>query len=349
MNVRRYDGNPVLTPLTVKASREDFEVVCTFNAGVTTAGNETLMMVRTAERPRQEKGWVAFPAFNADRAEIEVRRLRRDDPNLDLADPRVLRYKGDGFLTSISHQRLARSRDGLSFTADSQPVIAAQNHYESFGTEDSRITRIGGKYFITYVGVSPLGVSTCLAVTKDFKQFERMGMIFCPDNRDVVLFPEKLNGMYAAYHRPAPRHLGSPGMWLAYSPDLVHWGRHAHVIEPRRGAWDSGRVGGGAPPIKTEKGWLSIYHGATPDDWYSLGALLTDLEQPQRVLARSRLPLLKPEAKYEMEGFYGHVVFTCGTTLDGDRLRIYYGGADTVMAVAELSLQELLDDLQRNN
>lgn len=345
MKVTRYEGNPVITPADVKPSREDFNVVCTFNAGITQFGDETLMLIRTAEQPQQEKGWMAYPIFNADTGETDVKRIARDDPDLDLTDPRVSHYKNEAYLTSISHLRLARSADGLHFTADDLPAIRPQMYYEAFGVEDPRITLIDGKYYIDYVGVSPHGVTTCLTATEDFVSFERMGVMFCPANRDVVIFPEKIKGKYAAYHRPAPRDFGLLAIWLAYSPDLIHWGGHCSVAGPRPDMWDSFRVGGGAPPLKTDRGWLSIYHAATFDDWYFLGALLTDLDEPGKIIARSEKPLMGPEADYEMHGFYGHVVFTCGTTLDGDRLRIYYGAADTVMAAAELSLGELLDNL----
>ena len=345
MKVTRFAGNPIVTPASMPPSRPDFEVVCTFNAGAIRCRKETLMLVRVAERPKQEAGCVSFPVLNPDTKEIEVRRLSRNDPEVDLSDPRAIRHKNTIYLTSISHLRIARSSDGLHFTADPQPAIKPQEWYEAFGTEDARIQRVGGKYYINYSGVSGLGITTGLIATKDFRSFERLGVIFCPDNRDVVVFPEKVNGKYACYHRPAPKHLGTPDMWLAYSSNMIYWGDHRHVISPRPGAWDSGRVGGGAPPFKTDRGWLSIYHGATPDDWYCLGALLTDLDQPHKVIARSAQPLLRPEADYELKGFYGHVVFTCGATLDGDLIRIYYGGADTVMAVAELSLGELLAEL----
>ena len=346
MKVTRYSGNPLITPAGVAPSRADFEVVCTFNAGAARFKKETLMLVRVAERPRQEAGWVSFPLLDPDTREIEVRRIAKADPDLDLTDPRVYRYKGAAYLSSISHLRLARSTDGLHFTPEPQPAIKPQEWYEAFGTEDARITRIGRTYYINYSGISSKGITTGLATTVDFKTYCRLGIIFCPDNRDVVFFPEKVNGKYACYHRPAPKHLGTPDVWFAASPNMLHWGEHQHVISPRPDAWDSGRVGGGAPPFKTDRGWLSIYHGATPDDWYCLGALLADLDQPWKVIARSAQPLLKPETDYELHGFYGHVVFTCGATLDGDLIRIYYGAADTVMAVAEVSLSELLSDLK---
>ena len=345
MKITRCESNPLVTPADVKPSRDDFEVLCAFNAGVARFGDETLMLIRTAERPIQEEGWVSVPALDVETGEIRAHRIAKDDPDADFADPRVVYHKHGFYLSSISHIRIARSTDGLHFSVDDEPAIGPQTCYETFGIEDPRVTHIDGKYYIDYASVSEHGVSTSLAVTEDFVSFERMGVMFCPSNRDVVIFPEKINGRYAAYHRPAPLDIGTLNMWLAWSPDLIHWGGHENVIGPRPGLWDSHRVGAGAPPLKTERGWLSIYHGATPDDWYHLGALLADLDEPGKIIARSEEALLSPEAEYELHGFYGHVVFTCGTTLDGDRLRIYYGAADTVMAAAEVSLSELLDDL----
>ena len=212
MKVTRYSGNPLITPAGVAPSRADFEVVCTFNAGAARFKKETLMLVRVAERPRQEAGWVSFPLLDPDTREIEVRRIAKADPGLDLTDPRVYRYKGAAYLSSISHLRLARSTDGLHFTPEPQPAIKPQEWYEAFGTEDARITRIGRTYYINYSGISSKGITTGLATTVDFKTYSRLGIIFCPDNRDVVFFPEKVNGKYACYHRPAPKHLGTPDM-----------------------------------------------------------------------------------------------------------------------------------------
>ena len=342
MKVTRFSGNPIITPADVPPSQPDFEVICTFNAGATVFRKQTLLMVRVAERPRQEEGWVSFPVLNAETREIEVHRIAKNDPGLDTSDPRVFRYKGAACLSSISSLRLARSSDGFHFTIDPQPAIRPQEPYEAFGTEDARITRIGRTYYINYSAISSVGITTGLITTTDFDSYQRHGIIFCPDNRDVVFFPEKVNGKYACYHRPAPKHLGTPDIWFANSPDMIHWGEHRHVIGARADAWDSGRVGGGAPPFKTDRGWLSIYHGATPDDWYCLGAMLADLDQPHRIIARTPQPILKPETDYELNGFYGHVVFTCGATLAGDTIRVYYGAADTVMAVAELDFNELL-------
>ncbi|GGH86343.1 putative GH43/DUF377 family glycosyl hydrolase [Pullulanibacillus pueri] len=181
--------------------------------------------------------------------------------------------------------------------------------------------------------------------TKDFKTVERKGMIFAPENKDVLIFPEKINGKYYALHRPVPKSVGGPEVWIAESTNLVHWGNHKHLLGLRESMWDNGRIGGGAVPIKTDKGWLELYHGADKDHRYCMGAVLLDLNDPTKVIARSNQPILEPEADYEVEGFFGNVVFSCGALLEGDKVKIYYGVADTSMAGAELSLQDILDTL----
>jgi predicted GH43/DUF377 family glycosyl hydrolase len=250
----------------------------------------------------------------------------------------------------MSHFRVARSTDGIHFDVEGLPAMIAANVYESFGVEDPRITQIEGTYWITYSAVSHYGIGTALASTTDFKAFKRHGIIFSPPNRNVTLFPEKIDGRYVALHRPMPEGLGQHSIWTASSSDLISWGNHRIVATPRPGSWDDSKVGGGAAPFRVqfgrEDGWLAIYHGVTGEPpTYRLGALLLDRHDPSRVRGRSREPILEPEAPYEREGFFGKVVFTCGALNAGDLVRIYYGAADDVMAVADLSLKEILSGL----
>jgi len=185
---------------------------------------------------------------------------------------------------------------------------------ESFGIEDPRITRIGDTYWINYTAVSPLGIATALASTADFRSFTRHGIIFSPNNRDVTIFPEKIGGRYVALHRPMPEGIGEPAMWSASSPDMVAWGNHQFVASARPGSWDDAKIGGGAVPFRVKDGWLAVYHGVrkSPTE-YALGALLLDANDPSRVIARSREPILGPQLPYEREGFFGGVVFTSGS------------------------------------
>ena len=174
-------------------------------------------------------------------------------------------------------------------------------------------------------------------------------MIFPPNNKDCALFAAKVGGQYLALHRPSLPGTGVNHIWLSRSPDLLHWGEHVCIAQTRPGKWDCGRIGAGDAPIRTPEGWLEIYHGADEHSRYCLGALLLDLDDPTRVLARSDEPLMEPLRDYERQGFYGNVVFTSGTILAdyGDTLSIYYSAADTVVCLATVSCQEILRTLAR--
>lgn len=344
----RFDNNPLITPKDVKASRPDFEVVCVFNAGAIRFGKEVLLLLRVAERPRPQPGEVVAPVLHPDDPSrgIQVLRVRKGDPDLKEIDSRVFKYKGSTYLTSISHLRLARSPDGRNFTVSETPALAPARREEEFGVEDPRITQIGDRYYINYSAISRMGISTGLAATVDFKTYERMGIIFVPDNRDVTIFPEKVGGLYVCYHRPVSGMFGRADMWLASSPDLLRWGDHKFVAGTRPGMWDCWRIGGGAVPFKTPRGWLEIYHGVDATQRYCLGAMLADLDRPERVIARSAGPILSPEAPYEREGFFGNVVFTCGSVTEPDgRVIVYYGAADQCIAAAETTVDDLLAGL----
>ena len=223
---------------------------------------------------------------------------------------------------------------------------------EEYGVEDPRITYIDGRYWITYVAVSCHGAATALASTTDFRTFQRHGIIFHPENKDVVLFPEKIGGAYFALNRPRVRtEFSRPEIWIARSPDLIHWGAHQHV-DTGGGDWQSGRVGAGAPPFRVPGGWLEIFHGnrhptqpAEVGTYYG-GALLLDADDPARVLRRTPEPFLVPEMDFEVNGFVPDVVFPTGVVQEGDTLLVYYGAADTSTAVAEFSQRELLGVLK---
>lgn len=347
MKIERYPENPLITPADVPPSRPDFEVMCVFNAGVAKYGDETILLMRVAERVQSKAEVPRVPILNCDGGApcVEICEFDSSDPAIDSTDPRVISTPEGVFLTSLSHLRIARSRDGRRFTVDPAPTLFPDRPSEAYGLEDPRITEIDGAYYVAYKSVSPDGICTSLAVTRDFVNFEKRGIIFCPENLDVCIFPEKANGRYVALHRPVPRFFGAPNMWVAYSSDLLSWGDHHFLMGVEGGAWDSGRIGGGAIPVKTEHGWLEIYHGATPEDRYCLGAVLLDLDEPHKIIARGREPILLPEAPYETRGFVPNVVFTCGGLVDGDRLSLYYGAADNVIAGADMSIREILAGL----
>ncbi|WP_219834081.1 glycoside hydrolase family 130 protein [Paenibacillus sp. R14(2021)] len=351
MNIYRYEQNPLVTPADVKPHRDDFEVIGAFNAGIAEYNGEVIMLLRVAERPiSPDPEVVLAPVYNVETSELELIPIRKDDERYDLSDPRVIILKEHApafeYLTSLSYLRIARSSDGHHFTIDEKPFLYPSQTLETFGIEDPRITQIGDTYYIYYSAVSPVGIGESLVSTKDFVHTTYHGMIFGPDNKDVLIFPERVNGKYYALHRPTTKSVGRPEMWIAESDNLLYWGNHKHLIGLRDGMWDSGRLGGGAVPFRTERGWLELYHGATKDHRYCMGAVLLDLNDPSKVIARSVKPVMEPEADYEVNGFFGGVVFSCGVLVDGDRVRMYYGAADTSMACAELSLQEILDSLE---
>jgi predicted GH43/DUF377 family glycosyl hydrolase len=347
MTVRRAPQNPILTPAMITPSQRDLRVVGVFNPAAIRVGDEVVLLVRVAEAPHEgASGEVLAPVFDARSGRLEIRRWAAGTPGLDTTDPRVIVHEGRSWLTSISHLRVARSRDGISFEVEETPAMQAESELESFGVEDARITQLDGRYWINYTAVSPYGIATALASTTDFRTFERHGIIFPPNNRDVTIFPERIGGRVAALHRPMPETIGEPAIWYASSPDMLDWGDHRFVAGSRPGGWDGAKIGGGAVPFRTDDGWLAVYHGVreSPTE-YALGALLLAADDPSVVLARSRSPILAPESPYERKGFFDGVVFTCGLVGEGDGVRVYYGAADGVTAVADLSLPDIMSDL----
>lgn len=350
-SAQRASANPILTPAMVASSRPDFQVVGVFNPGVVRVGDETVLLLRVAEAPRDiPADEVAAPIYDDASRRLVIRTWKKNMPGMGTSDSRVVTVGDDTFLTSISHLRLARSQDGIAFRVDPAPALAPAHTLEAFGVEDARVTVIDGTYWVNYTAVSSAGIATALASSTDLRTFERWGIIFAPPNRDVAIFPEKIGGRFAALHRPMPHGIGRPAIWLASSPDLLSWGDHRLVAAARPGQWDDLKVGGGAVPFRVNVGgrdaWLAVYHGVTASPLtYALGALLLDANDPSRVLGRSRAPIFAPETAYEREGFFANVVFTCGLIAEGDRVRIYYGAADGVTCVADLSLAAILAGL----
>jgi predicted GH43/DUF377 family glycosyl hydrolase len=213
---------------------------------------------------------------------------------------------------------------------------------EKYGCEDARVTCIEGNYTINFTIVSGDSWSTALAVTKDFRSLERRGIIFHPENKDVAIFPEKVNGKYLALHRPNNSGFGKASIWYSESPDLLHWGNHKCIVRPRDNQWESMKIGGGAPPIKTPEGWLIIYHGKGDNSRYSLFCLLLDLNDPSRVVRRAQTPLLTPTEKFETEGFFGNVVFSNGMVAKDGKIYLYYGASDESVGLAITDVDYLL-------
>jgi len=348
--IKRLVNKCIITPNDIIPSQEHFEVIGTFNSGVIRHGDMSYFLIRVAERPREKKGG-QIPLPRAENGKIVIDWRKEDE--VSILDERIVKSKQSGFLrlTNISHLRLAKSRDGINIDSIGEvPTIFPEGPHEEFGVEDARITFINDKFYITYIGVSRHGIVTTLASTKDFASFERYGIILPTENKDVVLFPAKIRDNYVAFHRPLSGNpFGPPEMWLTYSPDLIHWGQHRYIGIGSGSDWDSMKVGAGAPPIKTEEGWLEIYHGsykAHETDMvgvYCAGAALFDLDEPHKLIAKAKEPILIPEMEYERQGFLSNIVFPTGAVVQGDDLLIYYGAADTYTAVTKLSLQDVLD------
>lgn len=352
INITRCEQNPLISPSDVKPSREDFQVDGVFNCGVTKYKDEVILLCRVAESVKiEDENTIQIPIVSNTNGkdEIEVVKIKKDEnPQYDYSDTRSLwsiDAKGArkiSYLTSLSHIRLARSKDGINFVIDEKPFIFPNAEEESWGMEDPRVTYIDGEYYINYTSVTPNGAATSLISTTDFETYTRHGIIFAPENKDVTIFPEKIGDKYVAFNRPVPCAIGNPDMWIAESPDLVHWGKQKHFCGVAGDdSWENGRIGGGAVPFKTDKGWVKIYHAADKDNRYCLGVFLLDSEDPSKVIAKTKQPILEPDAVYEKEGFFGNVVFTCGCLLEGDTVVIYYGAADDKICRADVKLEEI--------
>ena len=340
---RRFPENPLLRPADVTPSGPGLKVECLLNPGVFRHDGKICLLVRVAERPEPATGRVRIPYLKD--GKVRVLDVAKDDPELNTSDPREYKYRGEGYLSTVSHLRLFTSTDGRRFT-DAGLQIHGRGPRETFGIEDCRVsTMADGSYVLTYTAVSADGYGVGLKVTRDWRTFEDFGLVISPSNKDAAVFEEKVGGEYVCLHRPSGVIVGGHFIWLAHSPDLRHWGSHECIARTRPGSWDSSRVGGGAAPIRTPRGWLAIYHGADAASRYCLGALLLDLNEPSRVLARSSTPIMEPLEDYEQKGFFGQVVFTNGHLVDGDRLTIYYGASDSVICGAEFSLEEIMRTL----
>jgi predicted GH43/DUF377 family glycosyl hydrolase len=251
-----------------------------------------------------------------------------------------------------SHLCAARSKNGIDgWVIDDEPTLEPDpEHYpeELWGIEDCRITLVPelGKYVVTYTAYGKGGPGVALATTKDFRTFERLGLVMQPDDKDAALLPRRIDGSFALIHRPVTD--SGAHAWISYSPDLVSWGGHTLLLPARKGGWwDANKVGLSPPLIETPRGWLMIYHGVrntAAGCIYRLGLALLAKDAPEQVLLRGDSWIFGPEAPYELQGDVGHVAFPCGTTVgdDGDTLNVYYGAADTSIALATGSITQML-------
>ncbi|RMF96969.1 MAG: glycosidase [Candidatus Schekmanbacteria bacterium] len=270
----------------------------------------------------------------------------------------VIKKDGKYIMLFRSHLRNGRSiigkaesEDGFNFQADDKPFLTPSKEepfsvYEEYGVEDPRLCEIEGIYYITYSAYSRHGVRIGLAKTEDFNNIERIAFITECDYRNVVLFPEKIDGLYYRLDRPHSE-ISPWSIWISSSPDLIHWGNSEIIIKPQNYHWDEMKVGPGATPIRTDKGWLNIFHGVfkTMDgSIYRLGVALHELENPGKIIGVADDWILQPEDSWEITGYVHNVVFSCGAVPEDDgTLKLYWGGADTVMCVGTAIVEELVE------
>jgi predicted GH43/DUF377 family glycosyl hydrolase len=382
----RVGDGPLLTPRDVLPRQDGFEVQAVLNPAAARIGEEIVLLLRVAERPRSDldppadartldlsgpdpkvvplpRGYKKDDVIPIAFVDPEFESLRwipvylpRDLPGLDTSDPRGVTFvhpklhTSETFLTQASHLRCARSRDGQHFVVDDQPAIWPSTDLEEYGCEDARATLIDGTWHITYTAVSRVGVTPHLATTRDFAHFEKQGALMGPDNKNVVLFPFLQDGHYTALMRPMPSSFDHVlGIWIAYPDRDLPWGGRQPLVLPRGGYWDERHTGAGTVPLRCDAGWLELYHGVDADKRYSMGAVLLDGDDPTKVLARSPEPILRPETSYERSGLFSNVVYACGhVALDdqGERIRLYYGAADSVIAAADFNVHEIVDSLR---
>ena len=270
----------------------------------------------------------------------------------------AVKHEGRYLLLFRSHRRngrsvigLAESDDGYDFKVRPEPFLLPATEgvfaeYEEWGVEDVRICPFEGEYLLTYSAYSRHGVRVALARTNDFRGVDRVVLITPADSRNVVLFPERIAGRYVRLDRPHSE-ISPWSICISYSPDLIHWGESRVVMKPLSYHWDEQKIGPGATPLKTARGWLHIYHGVFPTmagSVYRLGVALHDLADPSVVLGVADEWVLEPQDPWERVGYVPNVVFTCGAVPEDDgTVKVYWGGADTVMCVGTAVVDELVD------
>ena len=368
----------LISPPAVAPSRPDFEVIGTFNPGAVRIGDTVHLLVRIAEQPIADSDFVPLPRYDGD-GKLHVDHL--SDSAVEKIDARVVidRRGGNARLTSVSYLRhftapIENAEDPAAYVDTGGRFMPAAVT-ETMGVEDPRLTVIDGDVHFTYVSVSSHGACTSVATTSDFQTFDRHGVAFCNENKDVLLLPQKIDGRYAALHRPvSSTPFGAPEMWVAWSDDLACWGGHRPLRFVARSSsststsgssgsstsasttgqtddgWDSGRVGGGTVPIRVGDHWISLFHGNARSDVpgqvgkYCGAMMACQFNDPSSVVATSG-PVLVPDQSFETEGFVPGVVFPTAWIERDDEVLIFYGAADEHTAVAVANRQSLLKQL----
>lgn len=364
----------LLRPKDFKPSDRRFGVLGVFNPGATRLPNGNILLyVRVWEKLKidQDEKFYYSPRC-VGKKEYKIILDEFDKKKTEFKTKLDFSFKdGTKRLTAISHlRRVILDKTGFNVKKiENKPSFFGLINDGELGIEDPRITKIDNKYYMTYVSLSRIGnVSTSYAVSKDCLNWKRKGIIFREQNKDAVFFSEKINGKYYAFNRPEGGfEFTPPHIWISESKDLDYWGKPKPIMLSKKRSWDSGRVGAGPPPIKTDKGWLLIYHGVTErkkyDNFlarlfgfmkeysvYSIGAALFDLRNPRKLIAKTKNPIIVPHKIYEtMKIENKKVVFPTGIVVDlnGKDLLIYSGGADKFISVKKIALKDIMDSLEK--
>lgn len=354
----------LLRPEDIKPSVRGWIVAGVLNPAAIRLPNKKIMLfARVAEMPKDHLGTnMKCPMIVSDsHAESKGYRLS----SLGIGNVRAVRHEGNvvylndrtcRLKTSSHFRRIILDKTGFEVeSVEEEPAFTGTHEEGQFGVEDPSITKIGGRYYLAYVSVSlNEGVCTSLAVSKNLADWERKGIIFREQNKDVTLFPEKIRGEYVALHRPEGFFKFSrPSIWISHSQDLQYWGKEKSIMQPRPDSWESERIGAGTSPLKTREGWLEIYHGVQKigkHRIYSAGAALLGRKNPEKVLARSpkNRPLFWPEKKYEKTGFVNNVVFPSEAILGLDKrhLLVFCGAGDRITTVKKVAIEGVMNQMR---
>ena len=352
------DHKLLLKPEDFKSSLRGMDVEGAFNPAAIRLPNKKIMLyVRVAEGPRKLKRLGSPIIVSKERYKYKYkieRKLKREI----LARKGNVLYLRDGVcrLLNLSHfRKVVLNKNGFDVEKiGKRPAFTGLPHDGNLGVEDARIVKVRGKYLMTYVTVSSYeGASTSLAISENLTNWKREGIIFREQNKDVVIFPEKIKGRYVALHRPEGFFsFSKPSVWISYSKDLTYWGEDKSLFHPRSKSWENERIGAGPPPIKTKEGWLVIYHGLKGEGErrkYNAGAVLLSLKNPEKILARTPKtePLMTPNKSYQKKGYINNVVFPTGIVRDLNEkdLLIYSGGADSITSVEKMPIKKILNSM----
>lgn len=364
IKVKEMETKLLVTPKDIKPTSPNFRVRGALNpGGVRLADGKILLFARIAETPKHGEKFFLAPRFTGNgKTKMIIEKIPRHECRWNREC--FITHQNIARLPTISHfRKILLDRSGMEVERISaKPDFAGAREDGDFGVEDPRITFLDDRqeYAMTYVSVSmSSGISTSLALSSDLNRWERKGIIFRQQNKDAAIFPEKFSGHYVALHRPEGTMIfDKPRIWLSYSSDLEYWGKDRPIIAPRENSWDEVRIGTGAVPLKTEEGWLLIYHGVHLEDRkkpdsekvYEAGAVILHADKPEKVVARTprNAPLFAPEHEFEKNGFKRETVFptTAIPTKDMKSLLIYSGAADSNIEVRKMKLKEILGSLE---